>query len=91
MNVLEEAQAAVDGPRRQDYGIPREDFARIAAMWSEVIGAPVTPEQAVLCMILVKVSRLCHSPMHRDSVVDIAGYARVYEMLTYPDGPPDRR
>ena len=31
-------------------------------------------------MIAVKLSRLCHTPNHRDSIVDIAGYSNCYAM-----------
>jgi hypothetical protein len=41
----------------------------------------VSAEQVALCMMLVKISRLCQTPDHLDSVVDIAGYSRTYEMV----------
>lgn len=82
-NVLEEANRLTSRDRNQSYGHPREDFTRTAALWSAVLGCRVTPEQVALCMIQVKVSRLCHAPK-RDSVVDIAGYARTLEMLGEP-------
>lgn len=85
MNILDEAKRVTAEERQVDYGHPIDDFTRIAALWSKVLGAPVTPEQVALCMIQVKVSRLCHA-YKEDSVVDIAGYARtlqqVHEALT---------
>ena len=32
-------------------------------------------------MIAVKMSRLCNSPKHIDSIIDIAGYARTIAMI----------
>lgn len=78
-NCLERALALVRGDRGRDYGRPRDDYGRTAALWSAYLGVPVTAEQAAVCMILVKVSRLAHSPGHADSIIDIAGYAAVVE------------
>lgn len=78
-NCLERALKLVRGDRGRDYGRPRDDYGRTAALWSAYLGVPVTAEQAAVCMILVKVSRLAHSPGHADSIVDIAGYAAVVE------------
>ena len=50
-------------------------------MWEGILGTSVQAEHVALCMIAVKMSRLVKSPDHRDSVVDIAGYAATYEMV----------
>jgi hypothetical protein len=70
----------VHGQRGQDYGHPYEDFSRTAKMWSAILGIEVTPQQAILCMIAVKISRECHLPK-RDNRVDIAGYAEALDMV----------
>jgi len=75
--LLEEAQRIINGTRKTDYGPARENHELIAQFWSAVLGKPVTAEQVVLCMIGVKMARLCYSPEHRDSWVDIAGYVGV--------------
>lgn len=67
--------------RGRSYGHPRPNHERIAALWSVILGVPVTPEQVALCMIQVKVSRLMQSPDHADSIDDIAGYAEVYRQI----------
>lgn len=69
-----------DADRQAVYGHPADDYARTAAMWSAYLGVEVTALQAQMCMVLVKVSRLANTPTHRDLLVDIAGYARTYEM-----------
>jgi hypothetical protein len=78
--ILEEAQRLVHGDRGDSYGHPLQDFGKTATIWSVVLGVPVTPEQVALCMIGVKMSRLCHSMKH-DSIVDIAGYAETLHMI----------
>jgi hypothetical protein len=80
-SVLSEADALVHGDRGADYGHPSIDFGRTAAMWSALFGHEVTPRQVPLAMIAVKLSRLAQSPGHRDSVVDIAGYAETWGMV----------
>lgn len=80
MTVLEEAAKLVDSERREVYGPPEDEFQRIATMWSAVLGVQVTAKQVCMCMIATKLMRLSVSPEHRDSLVDICGYARVLEM-----------
>lgn len=75
--LLAEAQRIINGARKTDYGPARENHERIAQFWAAVLGVPVTAEQVVLCMIGLKMARLCYSPDHRDSWVDIAGYVGV--------------
>lgn len=85
--ILEEAQRVVDGERNDHYGHPRDNHgctaALIGAYLSRKLGRPVAIDAQDVCMInvLQKVSRLAHTPEHRDSLVDIAGYARNAEML----------
>jgi hypothetical protein len=73
-SVVQEAMQIVE-KRGRDYGDPLPNFQRIAAFWSVVFGQPVTPQQVAQCMRLVKESRLIATPGHRDSLVDICGYA----------------
>lgn len=80
MNILEEAEKLTGGDRQKDYGHPAEDYARVAAMWTAILGTEVAPDKAALCMIAIKISRLCNS-RKLDSLVDIAGYARVIELI----------
>ena len=78
--ILEEALDLTKqgGDRREAYSHPLDDYTRTAAMWSAILGIEVTPEQAMLCMICVKISR--ESYRHgRDNLADIAGYANCIE------------
>jgi hypothetical protein len=72
--ILDEA-ATVIAERADAYGPPAASMAAIAARWSITLGRPVTPAPVVLCMIDLKLARLAHDPAHRDSVVDVIGYA----------------
>lgn len=80
-SILEEAQAAVYGAREKDYGHPRDDFARIADLWTAYLRQAettdgITSVQVAHMMVLLKLARLIETPAHRDSWVDIAGYAQ---------------
>ena len=81
MNILEEAQQTIHGERRTLYGPPKEEFPKIAAMWSQILNMEVTAQQVILCMIAGKLLRLSTTPTHRDSQIDIAGYAGILEEL----------
>jgi hypothetical protein len=85
-SVLSEAETLINGDRAADYGDARENFARIAHLWSGVLGVPVSPVQVALCMMQLKVARLCHSPDHRDSWIDAAGYAGLGARLAGVEG-----
>ena len=91
-SILMEAEDIINGQRRQDYGSVTESFENVAGLWSEYlsrhvktgnnIAKPVdlTGEDIANLMILMKVSR-AQNGFHRDSYVDIAGYAGCAEKL----------
>ncbi len=79
--VLMEANDLIFGAREQDYGDAQKSFGRVAAMWAVILECDVTPEQVCLCMAALKMVRLLHQPRHRDSVIDLAGYAGCYEKV----------
>lgn len=72
--ILERAAALVAGERDQQYGSPRDNFKRIALIWTAILGIPVTEEQVALCMSGVKIARLAHDPTSMDGWIDSAGY-----------------
>ncbi len=72
--ILDEA-ATVIAERAAAYGSAAQSLGAIAARWSVTLGRPVTPAEVVLCMIDLKLARLAHDPSHRDSLVDVIGYA----------------
>lgn len=79
-SILDEAQRLVHGPRGDAYGHPLDDYTRTAAMMSAILGHEVSAEQAIRCMIAVKLSRECNKPK-RDNRVDMAGYAECLQMV----------
>lgn len=81
MHLLDEAKDLTSGDRVSDYGPADVNHQRIAAIWSMLLGITVMPEQVALCMIGLKLARLAHTPDHRDSVIDIAGYAACWDKI----------
>lgn len=81
MNVLEEANKLVDGDRQDAYGHPIKDFAKIVDLTKPILESDIDPRlKHALYMIQIKVARLLETPDHRDSMIDIAGYIKTYEM-----------
>ena len=79
-NVAEEAISTVVG-RQSLYGSPSSNFQKIASLWTTYLKTPITAENVAVMMILIKVSRLTQTPNHRDSIVDIVGYALTLEQV----------
>jgi hypothetical protein len=83
-NILQEADRLIHGDRNKDYHHPLDDYTATAKIWSGILGpkltADITPEEAMLCMVGMKMSRLSRNFNHRDSLVDMAGYAGCIEM-----------
>jgi len=84
--ILDEANRLTTGSRHNDYGHPRDDFARTAQMWTGILAEKLRPDCEVtamdvpLCMIAVKLARQAHRHK-RDNLVDVAGYARTASMI----------
>lgn len=87
MTILDEAARVTSTERNEHYGAPAENHGCTAELISGYLtrkyGHRITLDADDVCVmnILQKVSRLAHTPRHRDSLVDIAGYARNVEML----------
>lgn len=74
--ILDEASAAITGAREDTYGGPETSFLTIAKFWSAYLDHFVDPHDVAAMMALMKLARLKHSEgQHRDSWVDLAGYA----------------
>lgn len=86
-SILQEADAIAGQDRSRDYGHPYDNHRRIAEIWSVQAehllkdGAKFTPDLVALMMIGLKLARLANSPSHRDSMVDVCGYAKCWEMI----------
>ena len=83
--LLQVAEATINGARQQEYGDKLNNFSQISMLWTGLLArkltSPITPEDVALMMINVKAARLAHNPGHKDSIVDIAGYAGCYDKL----------
>lgn len=85
--ILAEADDTIHGPREKEYGNKRQNFTQIAMIWQGLLApkllpdSRITPEDVGLLMIAVKMARLAKSPDHRDSILDIAGYAGCIDEL----------
>ena len=74
--LLRDAEATINGPRAQDYGDAVESFQRLATLWGALLDRPeTTPAEVAMCLAALKLSRLAVTPDHRDSWLDLAGYA----------------
>ena len=79
-SILVEAERLTNGPRRNTYGHPLDNFGRTASIWSGIFGREVTPEQVGLCMVGVKLARETNAHT-RDNLVDLAGYSNTLAMI----------
>lgn len=85
--MLHQAQDLIQGQRQSDYGDKLTNFSQIAMLWQATLahklppGVRITPEDVAICMMQVKIARLAKSPDHKDSIMDIAGYAGCYSIL----------
>lgn len=86
-SILSEAARIVDGDREQTYGDPGRNLRAIANLWDSWLlargwsGPGLTTDDIALLMVLLKVARLANQPTHRDSQVDLCGYARLMERI----------
>ncbi len=77
--VLDEARKIVDGCRKEAYGPPEDNFAKIGRVWGALLGLPdIPPRTVAMMMVGLKTVRDCHFPK-RDNLVDISGYAYAAE------------
>lgn len=78
--IADRAKDIVSGARRSAYGTPEDNFERIARFWqayfentgradTKITAADVSP-----LMRLMKEARLCETPDHADSHIDLVGY-----------------
>ena len=80
-SVLGEADRLINKNRNLTYGHPKEAFDKIAGLWEMYLSIrhahpfEFRNHDVANMFILSKMARTMHKPMHRDSWVDIAGYA----------------
>lgn len=76
--ILLEAHHLITGDRNRDYDHPLDDYEKVVEIFHALTGIDLTVEQALLFMVSVKMARLRtnldRGVLHRDSIVDAAGY-----------------
>lgn len=88
-SVCQIADDIVSNDRGNDYGHPKVDFSKVAAMASAAgfriiencMIRPLKAEDHAIYMMFVKISRLTNKISHRDSIIDLAGYAKTLDMV----------
>jgi hypothetical protein len=88
LSVLKEAHKIIYGDREKTYGKPSKNLETIAKMWNAYLVASgvaqegegiLVAKDVAAMMILLKTARLANNLDHRDSIVDICGYAALME------------
>lgn len=89
-DILKEADRIVHGPRNESYGHPIDDYSRVVATFAQISGITLSPEEGALFMVAVKLARLATNLekgiIHRDSLVDAAGYLWVFAQIAEARG-----
>lgn len=75
--LLEDAIKLTAGPRNADYGKPLDNMRNTAEIFKGMTGIDMTPEQAALFLVAVKLARLRQTPNHEDSFTDAAAYVAI--------------
>ena len=94
-SIAADAYRLVHGDRGNAYNHPAIDYSRTCDIFRAITGVDLSPEEGVLFMVAVKLSRIANgmdegfpAELVRDSVVDAAGYLEcLYGVLTWQ--PPD--
>ena len=83
LTVLHEAHGVVYGDREKTYGKPSKNLDCIAELWNAYLrtigGRELNNKDVAAMMVLLKTARLANDQTHRDSIVDICGYAALVE------------
>lgn len=72
-SILAEAEYLTTRDRNESYGHPAHDYGRVSSAFNALTGHRLTPEEAILFMVCVKLAREAYRPK-RDNRVDAAGY-----------------
>ena len=77
-NILDSAKSVINS-RGNEYGPVTQNWERTANILNGILDTklkhPLSPADIGMIMIGVKMARLSNAPEHRDTQVDIAGYA----------------
>lgn len=79
-----EKAAQINRDRMETYGDPRPNYTVFAQLLEALFGHPVTPQEAVMVMMMVKVMReICGGfpSGYNDNLEDICGFANVLHVV----------
>lgn len=79
-SILAEAEHLTTRDRNESYGHPAHDYSRVSAAFNSLTGHRITPEEAILFMVCVKLAREAYKPK-RDNRVDAAGYLNCLDLV----------
>lgn len=82
VNIMEEAQHLINGPRKDQYGPPQKNLADIGKIWSIVLGLDkdITATQVALMMAGLKIARESHCEKY-DNRLDTIAYMLIRDNL----------
>lgn len=67
------------------YGDPVSSFARVAEVWSGILGFPVSATDVPLCLIGLKLVRTQVTPDYSDNSDDVEGYLDIFRQVVGDD------
>ncbi len=79
--ATDDATSVLLEQRGNQWGDAIRTHARIAEVWSGIIGTEVTTLQVALCMEGLKLVRASINPDDPDSFDDAAGYGRIAQLI----------
>ena len=72
------------------HGDTYKQHILLACLWSDMLGTTVTPAQAAVMQLMIKVSRIVCGDRHElDHYRDLIGYAGIAAMCAQRDGAKD--
>lgn len=80
-SIAREALKVINGARQDRYGDPEDNFKIVADLWTDYLRALkhdmplLTRDDIANMMVLFKMARIVGGEYHRDSDVDLVGYA----------------
>jgi len=86
-SILDKAHDVIYGDREKTYGSPDQNLQLIADFWNSYLARKdngqtlLTPYDICHMMALLKIARLRHSLTHKDSLIDLCGYAALVERV----------
>lgn len=92
MSYADQAKSLVLNARNAAYGPPIDDYTKTAKIWSGLLahklkaGVEITPKEAVLMMVGLKLSREMHLPKP-DNLIDAHGYLICAEWIETGQNP----